>query len=188
MSCRGLLRQGADKLPEGALDPVARKWLDQTSDNSDEKTRLDNMATDLIRAFTSDEIKDKKAITEVFCLVPVLDCDDFRHLLRLFLLNVNGSPILDIRALKGLTQLYASPGHLKLNDLIEVLGSVSNRLQGIHSQSEDQIFELTAAVCAVFDAMADTKATPYPSFTSRFCTNLEHKHFYTAAIPLLARV
>ncbi|GJJ67835.1 hypothetical protein EMPS_00181 [Entomortierella parvispora] len=161
VSCLGLLRQGSANLPEDTLDPTAWKWLLETEKSEEERARLDTLATDLIRAFTGDEIKDKKAITEVLCLVPVLDEDDFRFLLRQFLNNVNGSPILDIGALRGLAQLLrnAFPGHLKAQDLIEVLGPVSSRLQATHSQSQDQIFELTVAVCAVLDSMADTKVT-----------------------------
>ena len=56
--------------------------------NDEEKTRLTALVADVIRAFTRDEIKDKKAITEVLCLVPVLQEDDFRFLLGLFLNNI----------------------------------------------------------------------------------------------------
>ena len=161
VSCLSLLKQGSANLPEDTLEPTARKWLLDTEKSEEERVRLDALATDLIRAFTGDEIKDKKAIAEVLCLVPVLEEDDFRFLLRQFLNNVNGSAILDIGALRGLAKLLqnASPGHLKAQDLIEVLGPVSSRLQATHSQSEDQIFELTVAVCAVLDAMTDIKVT-----------------------------
>lgn len=161
VSCLGLLKQGSEALPEDALEPIARKWFKETAENIDEKTRLETMATDLIRAFTRDEIKDKKAVAEVLCLVPVLGEDDFRFLLRLFLNNIDGSRILDIGALRGLAQLLqsASPGHLHAQDLIEILGPMSTRLQETHEQSPDHIFELTVTVLSVLDAMADTKVT-----------------------------
>ncbi|KAF9950714.1 hypothetical protein BGZ72_007667 [Mortierella alpina] len=160
-SCLGLLRQGSASLLPDALDPVANRWLLDTERNGDEKARLESLATDIIRAFTRDEIKDKKAIAEVLCLVPVLGEDDFRFLLSLFLNNIEGSRILDIGALRGLAQLLqnAAPGYLHAQDLIEVLSPMSIRLQETHSQSPDHIFELAVAVSAVLDAMADTKVT-----------------------------
>ncbi|KAF9333168.1 hypothetical protein BGZ91_011376 [Linnemannia elongata] len=161
VSCLGLLKQLPNELSEGALEPVAWKWLKETALNLDEKPRLETLATDLIRAFTRDEIKDKKAVAEVLCLVPILEEDDTRFLLRLFQNNIEGSHILDISALRGLAQLLqsANPGYLHSQDLIEVLVSMSKRLQETHEQSQDHIFELTVAVSSVLDAMADTKVT-----------------------------
>ncbi|KAG0043057.1 hypothetical protein BGZ83_011888, partial [Gryganskiella cystojenkinii] len=159
VSCLGLLRQGSEGLSGDVLEPVARQWLQETEKSEEEHIRLENLATDLIRTFTRDEIKDKKAIAEILCLVPVLSEDDFRFLLRQFLANIDGSRILDIGALRGLAQLLQSayPGHLHAQDLIEILGPISTRLQETHSQSPDHIFELTLAVSSVLDAMADIK-------------------------------
>ncbi|KAG0056735.1 hypothetical protein BGZ83_003704 [Gryganskiella cystojenkinii] len=161
VSCLGLLQQGSDSLADDVLDPKARKWLRETEDNEVERTRLQDLASDLIRAFTREEIKDKKAVSEVLCLVPVLSVEDFRFLLRQFLINIEAASILDIEALRGLARLLqgASPGHLQPQDLIAVLGHVSSRLQDTHEQSSDQIFELTFAVSSILDAMADTKVT-----------------------------
>ncbi|GJJ77370.1 hypothetical protein EMPS_09729 [Entomortierella parvispora] len=160
VSCLSLLQHSEESLDE-TLGSEALQWLKRTRESADERTRLETLVTDLIRIFTRDEIKDNMAVTEVLCLIPVLGEDDFRFLLRLFLNNVNESPILDLGALRGLAQLLkdASPGHLKAQDLIEILGPVSSRLQETHSQSADQIFELTVAVCAILDAMADTKVS-----------------------------
>lgn len=116
----------------------------------------------LIRAFTRDEIKDKKAVAEVLCLAPVLREDDYRFLLRIFLCNIEGSRILDIGALRGLSRLLlsaSSPSHLHTQDLVEILNLVSTRLQETHEQSPNHIFELTVTVSSVLDAMADTKVT-----------------------------
>ncbi|KAG0277389.1 hypothetical protein BGZ96_002884 [Linnemannia gamsii] len=161
VSCLGLLKQRPDELPEDVLEPVAWKWLKETALNPDEKPRLEALVTDLIRAFTRDEIKDKKAVAEVLCLVPVLGEDDTRVLLRQFQNNIEGSHILDIGALRGLAQLLqsANPAYLHAQDLIEVLASMSKRLQETHEQSQDHIIELTVAVSSVLDAMADTKVT-----------------------------
>ncbi|KAF9994208.1 hypothetical protein BGZ79_001035 [Entomortierella chlamydospora] len=159
VSCLSLLKQDSDGLPEEMFERAARKWLNETAENMDERARLEALATDLIRAFTRDEIKDRKVITEVLCLVPVLEEEDVRFLLRHFLNNIEGSNILDIGALRGLAQLLrtAAPGYLHAQDLIKVLGPMSTRLQETHTQSPDQIFELTVAVSSVLDAMADTK-------------------------------
>ncbi|KAF8958122.1 hypothetical protein BGZ46_002036 [Entomortierella lignicola] len=161
VSCLGLLKQSPEDLPEDALDPVARKWLKDTTKNPDEKVRLETLASELIRAFTRDEIKDKKAISEILCLVPVLEEDNVRFLLRQFQINFESSRILDIGALRGLAQLLrtATPSHLHVQDLIEVLGPMSMHLQETHDQSPDHIFELTVAVSSVLDAMADAKVT-----------------------------
>ena len=158
VSCLSLL-QGSEESLDETLGTEALRWLKQTRQSTDERTRLETLVADLIRTFARDEIKDDNAVAEVLCLIPILEEDDFRFLLRLFLNNVNGSPILDLGALRGLARLLkdACPGHLKAQDLIEILGPISTRLQATHSQSEDQIFELTVAVCAVLDAMADTK-------------------------------
>ncbi|KAG0306589.1 hypothetical protein BGZ98_002108 [Dissophora globulifera] len=145
VSCLSLLKHAPNELPGDALDPTARKWLKEVTENADEKERLETLATALIRAFTRDEIKDKKVVSEILCLVPVLDIAD--------------SPILDLVALRGLAQLVksASLGYLHPQDLVEILVLVSSRLQKTHMQSPDHIFELTVAVSSVLDAMADIK-------------------------------
>ncbi|KAF9161622.1 hypothetical protein BGX21_008753 [Mortierella sp. AD011] len=159
VSCLGLLKQSPQDLLEDSLDAVARKWFKDTTKNPDEKTRLETLASELVRAFTRDEIKDKKAISEILCVVPVLEEENIRFLLRQFQANFESSRILDIGALRGLAQLIqtASPSHLHVQDLIEVLGPMSMRLQETHDQSPDHIFELTVAVSSVLDAMADAK-------------------------------
>ncbi|KAG0003477.1 hypothetical protein BGZ79_000811 [Entomortierella chlamydospora] len=159
VSCLSLLKQGSEDLPEDALEPAIRKWLKEITKNPDEKTRLETLITGLIRAYIQDEIKDKKVVAEILCVVPILEEEDVRLLLRRFQNNIEGSRILDIAALRGLAQLMqtATPGHLHAQDLIEVLGPMSTRLQETHAQSPDHIFELTAAVSSVLDAMIDIK-------------------------------
>ncbi|KAG0044723.1 hypothetical protein BGZ83_009996 [Gryganskiella cystojenkinii] len=162
VSCLSLLNQGSEGFTEDALEPATRKWLQETEKNEEEKTRLKTLATDLIRAFTRDEIKDKKAIAEVLCLASVLSEDDFRFLLGQFVQTIEGSRILDIGALNGLAQLMqsvSSPSHLHAQDLIDILSLISARLQDTHKQSPDHIFELTVSVSSVLDAMTDTKVS-----------------------------
>ncbi|KAG0055198.1 hypothetical protein BGZ83_009375 [Gryganskiella cystojenkinii] len=164
VSCLGLLKQASVDLPEDALDTVARKWLRATAQNSDEKTRLETLATDVVRAFTKDEIKDDKAIAEVLCLAPVLNSSDFRFLLDLLVnsLKENTHTLLDFGALRGVAQMLrsATPDHqLSSQDLIDILVPISKKLQDTHEGSPKQIFELTVAVSSVLDAMADARVT-----------------------------
>ncbi|KAF9197986.1 hypothetical protein BGZ49_001339 [Haplosporangium sp. Z 27] len=162
VSCLDLLKQGPDELPEDALDPIARKWLEETRKNTEEIQRLEALATDLLREYTKDGVKNKKAVAEVVCLVPILGKDNYRFLLSQFLKDIEGSRILDFGILNGLAQTLQgspSPDYLYSQDLIEVLTTISVRLQETHEQSKDHIFELTVAVTKVLDAMADTKVT-----------------------------
>ncbi|KAG0049620.1 hypothetical protein BGZ83_005545 [Gryganskiella cystojenkinii] len=161
VSCLGLLKQGSDAILDNELEQEARIWRKETSQNPDERARLEVLATDLIRAFTQDEIKDRKVIAEVICLVPVLEVDDSRFLLGQFLDDIKDSSILSIGALRGLAHVLrtATPGHLFSQDLIEVLGPMSTKLQNAHSESPEYIFELTVAVSSVLDAMTDAKVT-----------------------------
>jgi hypothetical protein len=49
------------------LKSAAQKWLKAIENDTDEQERLSSMATDLIRIFKQDELKDAKAIAEVVC-------------------------------------------------------------------------------------------------------------------------
>ncbi|KAF9342637.1 hypothetical protein BGX34_007873, partial [Mortierella sp. NVP85] len=51
--------------PDDILDPSARQWLQATMRDADEQERLHTMATEIIRAFKRDEIKDAKVVAEV---------------------------------------------------------------------------------------------------------------------------
>ncbi|KAF9966909.1 hypothetical protein BGZ70_000818 [Mortierella alpina] len=161
-SCLGLLNHGSERLNEGAVDPAARKWLLETERSEEERVRLKALARDLICAFTNDEIKHKEAVDEIVCIVSVLDKDDYRFLLGKFLEIIEGRRILDFAAVGGLAQILkrsSSPRFLHAQDLIEILTTISTRLQETHTQSPDHIFELTVAVSSVLDAMADTNVS-----------------------------
>ncbi|KAF9354707.1 hypothetical protein BGX34_010847, partial [Mortierella sp. NVP85] len=153
--CLGLL-QATTPLDE-ILDPAIRDWVEATKSDSDEQERLKTMATDVIRAFKRDELKDSKAVTEVVCLVPVLEKGDFDHLLREFFSGIEQSSLLDVNQLEGLAQLVqsADPGHLEADHLVKILQLLSARLQNTHSESPTHIYKLTLTVSNVLDAMAD---------------------------------
>ncbi|KAG0040435.1 hypothetical protein BGZ83_002533, partial [Gryganskiella cystojenkinii] len=147
--------------PGETLEAAAENWVKSTQKNEEEKERLRMLATDLIRAFNRDELKDAKAVAEVVCLGPVLEKDDFQHLLRLFVNGIEQSRLLDIHSLEGLAQLMqgASPGYLDPDDLVTILHILNTRLQDTHNQSPAHIYHLTLAVSNVLDAMADTKVS-----------------------------
>jgi hypothetical protein len=157
--CLGLLQDY--RSTDDALDVSARNWLQAFEKDADEQERLHTMATEVIRAFKRNEIKDAKAVAEVVCLAPVLNKDSFHDLLREFYSGVDQSGLLNFYQLEGLAQLIqdADPGHLSADDLVKILELVSTRLRNTHQQSTHHMHRLTLAVSHVLDAMAETKVT-----------------------------
>jgi hypothetical protein len=115
------------------------------------------LATDVIRAFKRDELKDAKSVTEVVSLASVLENDDFRYLIKEFYSGIGQSGLLDLHQLEGLARLIqsADKGYLDSDDLVKVLTLLSTRLRDTHQQSTTHIYQLTVAVSHVLDAMAD---------------------------------
>ena len=141
------------------LTPSARTWLNITEKNPDEQERLKAMATDVIRAYPQDELKDTKVTAEVVLLAPVLEKEDYRILLSQLVNGIEGSLLLDVQALEGLAQLLqgASPGYLDADDLVKILKLLNTRLQETHRQSPQHIYQLTLTVSRVLDAMVDSE-------------------------------
>jgi len=156
-ACLCLLKHS--QLLEDMLDLSARKWLQAIQIDMDEQDRLKILATNVIRTFQREEIKDDKAIAEVVCLAPVLEKSDFQYLLRELCKGIDQSILLDIHQLDGIAQLIhcAGPGYLDADDLVKILELLSTRLRNTHSQSSSHMYQLTMAVSRVLDAMADTK-------------------------------
>jgi hypothetical protein len=144
--------------PGEIMDTTTRTWLQAIEKDTDEQERLTVMATDVVRAFKRDELKDAKAVAEVVSLTPVLDKDTFRDLLSEFYTGVNQSGLLDHHSLEGLAQLVqgADPGYLDADDLVKILQLLSTRLKETHGQSLNHKYLLTLTVSHVLDAMADT--------------------------------
>jgi len=155
--CLGLLKvaQSADI----KLEPTALKWTQAVEKDKDEQERLHGIATDVIRAFKREEIKDAKVVAEVVCLAPILDNNTFHDLLGEFYSGVDNSGLLKFQQLEGLAQLIqgADQGHLSSDDLVKILGLLSARLMDTHQQSSQHMYQLILAVSHVLDAMADTK-------------------------------
>jgi hypothetical protein len=139
------------------LTPSARTWLTVTEKNSEEQERLKAIAAGLISAYSRNEVKGSKVTAEVVCLAPFLEKEDYRILLSQLVNGIEGSLLLDIRALEGLVQLLqgASPGYLDADDLVKILRLLSNRLQETHGKSPQHVYKLTATIAQVLDAMVD---------------------------------
>ncbi|KAG0229009.1 hypothetical protein BGX31_006364, partial [Mortierella sp. GBA43] len=156
VTCLSLMR--ISQSPGIEMDSTTRSWIQAIEKDTDEQERLTIMATDVVRAFKRDELKDAKAVAEVVSLTPVLDKDTFRDLLSEFYTGVNQSGLLDHHSLEGLAQLVqgADPGYLDADDLVKILQLLSTRLKETHGQSLNHKYLLTLTVSHVLDAMADT--------------------------------
>jgi hypothetical protein len=143
------------------LEPAARNWLQVVENDEDEQERLKVLATDVVRTFKKEEIKDAKAVSEVVCLVPVLEKDTYRDLLMDFYDGIDHSGLLDFHQLEGLAQMIqgADPEYLHADDLVKILGLLTTRLHNTHKQSPQHMFKLILAASYVLDAMADTCVT-----------------------------
>ncbi|KAF9351068.1 hypothetical protein BGX34_000836 [Mortierella sp. NVP85] len=148
-----------NRSPDDILEPAAYNWLQAINKDPDEQARLRTMATEVIRAYKRDEIKDANVVTEVVCLASVLNKDAFQDLLSEFYTGIDHSGLLRFHQLDGLAKLIQSgdQGHLSSDDLVKILGLLSDRLRNTHQQSSEHMHQLTLAVSHVLDAMADTK-------------------------------
>ncbi|KAK3823023.1 MAG: WD40-repeat-containing domain protein [Benniella sp.] len=155
--CLGLLNNLHEI--EDIIEPVARNWLQVVENDEDEHERLTVLATDVIRTFKKEEIKDAKAVAEVVCLAPVIERDLFRDLLGSFVDGIDRANLLVLHQLQGLARLIqgADKGYLDADDLVKILSLLTTRLQSTHQQSPQHVYQLTLAASYVLDAMADTK-------------------------------
>ncbi|KAF9907249.1 hypothetical protein BX616_000480 [Lobosporangium transversale] len=141
------------------LNENERKWRQALSNDQDECKRLHKLAWDVIGLFASDEIKTEATIAEVVSLAPALDQDQFRTLLMALVNGIGRNMILKPHLLEGLAQLiqHAPPGYLDSDDLVLTLNTLSSRLRGTHTQSDDHLCRLSAAVSDVLDAMVSNQ-------------------------------
>jgi len=188
--CLGLLKVAQSTDTE--LEPPVLKWVQTTEKDTEEQERLHGIATDVIRAFKREEIKDAKVVAEVVCLAPIIDKDTFHDLLREFYSGIDASGLLNFQQLEGLAQLIqgADHGYLSADDLVKIFELLSTRLMETHQQSSQHIHQLTLAVSNVLDAMADTNVTdldremlhePLSSYLSRLRKSSDPFLVYQAA-------
>lgn len=157
--CLSLLSETA--LSSETLEEKERLWSQATASNTEERERLHTLATDLIRAFINDELKDEATVTEILCVAPALKPDNFQKLLAAFVDGVNQPLLLEFHLVEGLARLIqsATRGSLKPDDLVKILTLLNTRLQETHGQSTDNLYQLTRTVSNVLDAMADSQVT-----------------------------
>ncbi|KAF9914232.1 hypothetical protein BX616_008700 [Lobosporangium transversale] len=147
-------------IPKPDLSSQERQWSAAMSDDPLEQERFHNLASGVVALFIRDGIKaEATTVAEVVALGPVLGRDQYRALLEALIDGVNHSIILQTHLLEGLAQLmqHAPPGHLNSDDLVNILNVLSSRLQGVHGQANDHIYQLCVAVSRVLDAMVDNQ-------------------------------
>ncbi len=157
--CLGLL-PGAS-LADKVLNSAESTWSQAIAINEIEQKRLRTLATDVIREFTTDELQEATAVTEVVCLAPVLEQAHFKELIVQFVDGIDKKLLLNLTLLEGLAQLiqHTTSGYLTEDDLVKILGLLDTRLEDTHGESTDSIYQLTHAVSHVLDAMADSHVT-----------------------------
>lgn len=160
MCCLGLLQSSHS--PDEIVDTTVRAWLEATKANADEWGRLKVLATDVIRKFIKEELKDAKAVSEAVYLAPILEKDVFREMLKEFSKGIEQSPLLDLHQLEGLAQMIqgADPDYpFSSDDLVKMLRLLNTRLVDTHHQATDYKYHLISALSHVLDAMADSKVS-----------------------------
>ncbi|KAG0223210.1 hypothetical protein BGX31_008638 [Mortierella sp. GBA43] len=143
--------------PNNIQDPSTREWLETVVKDSNERKRLEALATEVIRVFKKDDFKGASAVSEVVHLAPVLEREEYRDLLDVFNKSIKKSLLLHVHQLDGLARLLqgAHGNRINADDLVGMLNLLSNRLQETHLQSTDHVHRLTMTVSRVLDAMVD---------------------------------
>ncbi|KAF9984884.1 hypothetical protein BGZ65_012345, partial [Modicella reniformis] len=154
--CLSILQDSA-MLAETAEQTI-RHWLQTIKDDTDEQTRLEKMAKDVIDAFKKDTLRDARAVAEVLYLVPILGKEAFADLLNVFHHEIQSS-LPSVHLLEGFARLIQDirPGYLDAGGLVNILELLSTRLRDIQHQPPHHIYQLTLTVSHVLDAMADAE-------------------------------
>ncbi|KAG0232993.1 hypothetical protein BGX31_004984, partial [Mortierella sp. GBA43] len=155
--CLDLLRGSHDS--DDTLDPSVRNWLLRIKSDSNEKERLKALATDIIKSLRRHELLDPETLAEVAHLAPVLDKEDFRHLLEEYHSEMKQTMSLCPHHIEGLARLIrsAGPGYLEAGDFIKILDLIDTRLTSIHHRSLGVIYAFALAASHVLDVMTDAE-------------------------------
>ncbi|GAM52457.1 hypothetical protein EBME_0920 [bacterium endosymbiont of Mortierella elongata FMR23-6] len=150
----GLILLSSQSNPDIEFSEQAQTWLAQIDPS--EAKRLQNLATDVIRVFVKDELKEM-SVAEVVVLAPGLTKELFNALLKRLVNGIERSTLLEADLLDGLAQMIrnAGPEYLDTDDLVKIVKVISERLQKTHGQSEDHVYRLMVALSSILDAMAD---------------------------------
>ncbi|KAG0361880.1 hypothetical protein BGX24_005248, partial [Mortierella sp. AD032] len=137
-----------------ALDETERAWSQTKAMDLDEQKRLRNLVNELLAGFSGDDQKPEILVAEVVCIIPILDQEQLKKLRMDFIHGIGEDrPYM----LEGLAQLMlqATPGHLKDNDLVEILLALCNMLRRAVRPRGQHVYKLTLAVSHILDAAAD---------------------------------
>ncbi|KAF9346117.1 hypothetical protein BGX26_002397 [Mortierella sp. AD094] len=137
--CLSLLQDSL--ISKGELDKAECDWLKVMKDDPDEQRRLQILATDVIRAFVRHELKRSDVVAETVSLTAVLDQDDFRKLLEVFvdgieqsLLLKNSDPCMVYQAAYAYQALqYIPDDETVLQAMIRRTGKVVQGISGVVS-------------------------------------------------------
>ncbi|KAG0022423.1 hypothetical protein BGZ80_000262, partial [Entomortierella chlamydospora] len=134
-------------ISEEDLDQSECDWLRDEAIDPDEKERLQATATDLIKAFVREDLKNSGVVAEVVSLAAA------------FVDGIDQSKLLDVRLLNGLAQLIrdAPHGYVDADDLVKILELLNTRLKDTHKQSTRHTYRLALAVSQVLDSMVDSQ-------------------------------
>ncbi|KAF9170530.1 hypothetical protein BGX20_008852, partial [Mortierella sp. AD010] len=154
--CLSLL--AAEQSGDRQLDQDERRWLEYTIDKPHERERLQAIATNLVRAFIRDKVRQSAAVKEIVCLAPVLGQKDFRKLLDAFVDGIRNPMLQDGVLLDGLAQLIRdSPlDNFDVDNLLKVLELLHDSLQVTHSQSRRR-YQLAHITSRVLDCIVGSQ-------------------------------
>ncbi|KAG0003082.1 hypothetical protein BGZ79_001736 [Entomortierella chlamydospora] len=135
-----------------------RQWIQITAADENELARLNTLATEMTRNFIKDELKDAAIVSEIVSFASVLNQQNFKLLLEKFLQGIGNSLLEKRYLLEGLAQMMqrATRGYLEKDDLVKILQLLNTRLNDIHLESNEPIYQLTRTVSHVLDAMVDS--------------------------------
>ncbi|KAF8978613.1 hypothetical protein BGZ46_006274 [Entomortierella lignicola] len=174
------------------LDEIENKWIQARATDLVERKRLQALATDLIREFVREEFKKPDVVAEVVSLAPVLDQDDFRSLLKVFVDGIDHSVLLKLHLLDGLARLVSNAphGYIDSDDMVKILERLNERLKDTHEQSIEHLYRLSATISHVLDGMVDSQVKglkreqlhePLSDYLKRLQTSSDLSLVYQAA-------
>lgn len=142
---------------DSPLDETQQEWI-QLIDPI-EKSRLQGLLEQLVRAFAGDELKVSAAIAEIVLLGSVLNRETYRALLSCFICALEQMTLLDNTLLQGLVQLVegASSGYFVDDDLVRIVTFLFKELKVTHTGASDHPLLLTLALARILDVMVAGK-------------------------------
>ncbi|KAF9399921.1 hypothetical protein BGX21_005368 [Mortierella sp. AD011] len=134
-------------------------WLHHTYNDLEEQGRLRTLAKEVVRAFVRDELKTPETVAEVVSLAAVLQQDEFRKLLQIFIDGIEQGILLDVHLLDGLAHIMRNHPQrdFDADDLIKILSLLGKRLKDTHRQSTQYALRLATTVSRVLDSMVDSQ-------------------------------